>query len=432
MEVTLGIYCLFNILVFAGDTIWTLAHVSVIINYEFGQHSLCANNMYLKQTRGVFSLGIAEQEQCVQSEFVSKCEKKSRLLGLQVLRAFGAAMVFFSHTLNYKYSKFGGIGVSIFFVLSGFIMCYSYHDRHIKCSLPSAFSFSIKRIKKLWYLNLAVMIWVIFRKKNITLESIGLNLFLLKTWSPMRSVFYSMNSVSWYICDIVFIYLFFPFILKRLKTASRIGNKYWAVLRLVIAYGIMLVLGYVSSIVVVPKTVSDGFVLWFTYVFPVYRLGDFYIGCVMGFIFINRQRDDQVALGNKRCGLSSTIAVIIIITTICISLHIRQINLLKLSWFEGTLLWLPQTCVLVYLFAEQKGLITKILSSIPFLVFIGDISGYSFIVHSQILHFCEESIHTKGSTINNDIIVIGTAFIFTQMVGYIAKRILEAQQSKTA
>ena len=60
----------------------------------------------------------------------------SKLEGIQILRGYAAVLVVVTHlwsesaiALNLELSRLGGLGVDIFFIISGFIMCYSLKDR---------------------------------------------------------------------------------------------------------------------------------------------------------------------------------------------------------------------------------------------------------------------------------------------------------------
>ena len=277
------------------------------------------------------------------------------------------------------------------------------------------------------------MIWILFRTKAAAPRAIILNVLMLKTLSPMQADYYSMNSVAWYLFDVAIIYAFFPFILRRLKRISRIPDALW---HMFAVYAIMFLTAFLSGLPEVPGTVSNNFVMWFTYICPLYRLGDFIIGCDLGFVFLARQREEGPAASGRKRSVIFSIAEIGVILAIGLCLYIRQNNLLPMpEFFTRTLLWLPLSCALIYLFAcsrEGGGIVSAGLSRIRLLVFLGDISAYTFLVHSQILHFCEAGIHTGGSATANSLVVIGAAFVFTQMAGYVAKLILEAKKNPPA
>ena len=86
---------------------------------------------------------------------------KSKLLTqLQTLRAFAFIGVFICHTaiLSNVLECVGFFGVSVFFVLSGFVMVYSYYGKQrIKdLSFFSNVKFAYSKLKRLWLLSISV------------------------------------------------------------------------------------------------------------------------------------------------------------------------------------------------------------------------------------------------------------------------------------
>ena len=80
---------------------------------------------------------------------------KKRLDSLQTVRAIGFLSIFTSHA---GLSMLGPFGVSVFFVLSGFVFYYNYCDRQIQCTPLKNFSFTFKHIKRLYPLNILMLI----------------------------------------------------------------------------------------------------------------------------------------------------------------------------------------------------------------------------------------------------------------------------------
>ena len=79
-----------------------------------------------------------------------------RLDNLQGLRAIAFVLIFLSHC---------GIGdlarwsVTLFFVLSGFLMVYNYFSRDtVACSIKQNVLFSYKKINKLFWLHLIMLL----------------------------------------------------------------------------------------------------------------------------------------------------------------------------------------------------------------------------------------------------------------------------------
>lgn len=143
------------------------------------------------------------------------------IASLQGLRALAFFGIFLSHAkMPFAWST---LSVSIFFVLSGFLLYY--RDRINYSKMPPFFAhsslinniiFSIKKIKKLYKLHIITMILVIpLCTLSIgTVATIFLNIVLLQCWGPLSSINVSLNGVAWYLSTIMFLYFMFPYIKK--------------------------------------------------------------------------------------------------------------------------------------------------------------------------------------------------------------------------
>jgi exopolysaccharide production protein ExoZ len=119
----------------------------------------------------------------------------TNLTGLQILRAVAALLVVCHHTLKESRPLFddhippplivmGASGVDIFFVISGFIMYYTNHDRFGRANASS--DFFVRRIIRIvplyWLCTLVIVIahlCGLYRHMQITSISVGLSLLFL-------------------------------------------------------------------------------------------------------------------------------------------------------------------------------------------------------------------------------------------------------------
>ena len=145
-----------------------------------------------------------------------------KLSGLTVMRFFAAAWVYFFHSRLWvgqrgwiaALGSAGYAGVSVFFVLSGFILSYNYLGRdYTKREFWSA---RVARIVPVYWLSL-VLTAPYVAAKLITHESpLSANLILtplfLQSWSPAAALVW--NPPAWSVSTEVFFYLLFPFAVR--------------------------------------------------------------------------------------------------------------------------------------------------------------------------------------------------------------------------
>ncbi|MCW3843805.1 acyltransferase, partial [Micromonospora yasonensis] len=205
--------------------------------------------------------------------------RPARLPSLTGLRWIAALLVFGFHvgTMRIvaepdyqavvgKVFSLGLSGVEFFFILSGFVLVWSYRDgepRH---------TFLRRRLAKIYPNHLvtfgaalAVAYW--FADPVPPWAALG-NLFLVQAWIPLGDYFYSVNNVSWSLsCELAF-YLCLPFVLPHLRRA-RTG-----LLWVVVVAAPLLILALWPGQLLVPEESR----WWFTQIFPVARSLEFWMG----------------------------------------------------------------------------------------------------------------------------------------------------------
>lgn len=133
---------------------------------------------------------------------------------LTSLRFFFALMVFFSHiqfieaddvflTKLYKSVFYEGyLGVSFFFILSGFILSLAYKNKILE-NQTSYKEFWMARIARIYPLPLFTLLIAIplslgsfFTSKVLWIGKLITNMFLLQSFIPSSSIFFSFNAPS--------------------------------------------------------------------------------------------------------------------------------------------------------------------------------------------------------------------------------------------
>ncbi|ASR37515.1 hypothetical protein BAY61_23735 [Prauserella marina] len=176
------------------------------------------------------------------------------------------------------------LGVSFFFVLSGFVLTWSARPG------DGAGSFLRRRLCKIYPNHLVTfavaLILLLVLAKPVT--GVLPNLLLFHAWIPDQSIFNSVNVVSWSLsCELVF-YLFFPLLYRWI---TRIGEKHlwWWASGVVVA---VLCVPFVAEIAI-PATDGDPLQagsstsqVWFVFIFPPVALLQFVLGILMARIVL--------------------------------------------------------------------------------------------------------------------------------------------------
>jgi peptidoglycan/LPS O-acetylase OafA/YrhL len=218
---------------------------------------------------------------------------------LTSLRFVAAFMVMFGHTLGHFYSGFGysGItyaalsnlaqmGMSLFFVLSGFVISYNY------ASIGSLRStelqrFAVARVARIYPAYIAVLLfnnWM-WSWNYVTPIGLATHLTLTQDWFlwtpedgvPLINQFHNAE-VTWSISAEWFCYLLFPFICLALDRVRRplLGLVLTWLAIIAFMYWISLAAPYYYS---VAGQRGYKFIEWLGYYSPFIRLSEFLIGC---------------------------------------------------------------------------------------------------------------------------------------------------------
>ncbi len=220
---------------------------------------------------------------------IEQPKRRQPLYALTSLRFIAAMYVVIYHRgfadlfvttspLNHFFHS-GYTGVTLFFVLSGFILAYNYAE------VTDRTRFWVARFARVYpvyllafLLALPSAVQAMWHSHNPRLwASVPEALLLLQAWDPKTS--FLINGPSWTLSVEAFFYLVFPFILLSLTRASR------RMIALLLAVDLLVAL--------IPALATDpGWRMWWTTVFlgalPLLRVGTFIVGIVAGVRYRNR------------------------------------------------------------------------------------------------------------------------------------------------
>lgn len=292
--------------------------------------------------------------------------------------------------------------VSVFIILSGFLLSYRYFERGALSLSPiNCLRFSIKHVKKLYVLYILTLLPIMALDLYFTrpapdsaefsyiIKELLLSALLLQSWSPDYA--YAFNGVAWYLSTSLFLYFTFPYIIRAVK---RYKSQSEAFIAIILLFAAELALGFAAASlgIHIGSVDTAKFESWFSYVFPPMRVFDFAIGCNLGYIFLKRGERESagtVHLLDIGCLLLFLISAYI---------YLNGKTFLSAPALRDTQLFLPFSAVFVYLFAIGSGFIPKICTN-KFTVFFGGLSGSIYLIHQDIIRFSYMFLDRVGLTL---------------------------------
>lgn len=164
---------------------------------------------------------------------------------------------------------------------------------------------------------------------------------------------------------------------------------------------------------------TNAIIKWIVYICPLYRAGDFIIGLVAGYIFLSIKKAEAE--------IHYSIAEILVILLMIAQVILYDSDVSRATNWTLALFWLPTSVLCIYLFAVNRGLISRVLSKSKALVWIGNISGEAFLIHQICIKATEYITKNKWfvAIISFCLTVIGTViwrYIIKNVSNYMKKR----------
>ena len=204
----------------------------------------------------------------------------------------------------------GGEGVTIFFVLSGFILSFTYATQAEAKGKLNLRSFFVNRFARIYPVYLACLLlrfpWVIYMLKKGGGYSAGyLTLFfgghltVLQSWYPPMLNDPSWLNQSWTLTVEFFFYSAFPFLLLPLMRMP-------ARLSIAIGIGLVVALAFVRR----HYAVSLGEEMYWSWQLPPARLGEFVLGMAAGITFTKGRIKSQSTTACLWLGLAGLLGIL--------------------------------------------------------------------------------------------------------------------------
>lgn len=277
------------------------------------------------------------------------------------------------------------IGVSYFFILSGFVMIIAYRNKTV-----SFFNYLKNRFARIYPVYiLAILLVVVNQSFNLfKIKDLFLNITMFQSWFSGRAT--TINYPGWSLSVELFFYLSFPFLLnfiyskKNLKSITIVILGFWLLSQILfhaILYGNISIPFY---------DVQDLFY------HPIMHFNEFLIGNLAGIYFLKKS-----CISNNKNYLPLIISLIIVLL---LFLRFK----LGVNYHNGFLaiIFVP----IIFLLSSSNDLISKFISKKPF-VFLGEISYSIYILQVPIWMFLTDYRMNRYFGLNKELDITIVFFV---------------------
>ncbi|RGY96742.1 acyltransferase [Clostridium sp. AM58-1XD] len=319
--------------------------------------------------------------------------------------------------------KYGSRCTSFFFIMSGFLLAYTWRDMPFKDYIRG-------KLKRLYPLALFVFIlavgcsFILNDEVNgsmvigspIWLGSIILNLLLLKAFVPIEEVFYSFHGPSWYISVLFAFYVIGYFVVGKIKRAqlndkyaNKRSSEYRHILRglrraILLIYLIQLTICMIVDV----KGILE-YRLYLTYVNPYFRiLGE----GMLGVLLCESMPEIQKRISTWNKSVLETVAFIVLTVWFPINYFISS------SVWSAWIWSIPFVLVMIA-FNSDMGIISKCMKGRGW-QFLGDISFELYMTHAFVYEGLPVIAGIVSKSLKNWLIYhTGTRFLSTLLLSIV-------------
>ncbi|NUY80985.1 acyltransferase [Flavobacterium sp. MAH-1] len=263
------------------------------------------------------------------------------------------------------------VGVSYFFILSGFVMIVAYGNKG-PVSFADYLRNRLARIYPVYLLALFLTFGIELLKNKVVIGNYVLNLLMLQSWVPAKAL--TTNGPGWSLSVELFFYALLPLLMNRVFSKTKLKfNAFWIV-------GFWLASQILFHLIVYEKLSVPLYRKSDILFNPIMHLNEFLTGNLAGLFFVSRLKNAQ-----RNC-LPAILAILFALVV-----------LLKfptgIDFHNGFLavLFVP----LIVFIAISNDLVTRTISGKNF-VFLGEISFGIYILQSPVMKIFTIVEHQLG------------------------------------
>lgn len=301
-----------------------------------------------------------------------------RIIAFQGLRGYAILMVFISHC-NYLlndygkniFTHLGGLGVSIFVMLSGYLLAFQNHESTALISMDKIKN-SLKRFYPLHIVTIIISLPFCigaFLHEDAVKQTIKLilNALLVQAWVPSSGVFFSFNAVSWYLSLTMFFVIVGPITLKLINRIRINAVPF-------LLAGILL-FEYIWCFAFQNKS----FAHWIIYILPAVRYFDYMAGgAVLKVVDSYKSKKNYAIFSVLLFGMAILLASLLIV----LSLNSNSEYFSVAVWFIPTIMMISAAAL-----GDGASRIIDVIFSNKVIKYIGNISFEFFLIHQLVIRY---------------------------------------------
>ncbi|MCC2316941.1 acyltransferase family protein [Cellulomonas chengniuliangii] len=305
-----------------------------------------------------------------------------RIDALTGIRILAAAGVFLSHAsapafLPDRARTFmaaGYNGVTLFFILSGFVLALSYADKFNRLDGVTTWNFAVARIARIYPLYLFALLWVMAPGLITTGFDFSMlrHALAVQAWHPDIAVAYAFNGPGWSIGVEFFLYACFPLVILALRRIRHSPVLLLTVAGVAFAFTLGLAWWFTATgRADLPWHDPSSAHRWL-YRMPLTRIGDFVIGAVAALLAMSTR--PAAWLGRSAQIVGAVMMVLLM----------QHEPLLFTAWSWDSAYVLPAFLLLWGLAVTPSTGFGRILGSRPMVV-LGEASFAFYLLHAALL-----------------------------------------------
>lgn len=299
---------------------------------------------------------------------------------LTSLRFVAALLVFAYHApLLHPWASehaLGQAGVGFFFLLSGFILTYTYAPEVMRgrFDVRAFYVARIARIYPVYLASIAIAIVVdvacgsqLWDASTPLTRSVAViaQALAIQAWLPSEQLYFGVNSPAWSISVEAFFYALFPLLIRSLSRSFTETSARTVFMAATLTWV------FVTAAYSIPHTAD----VWSTYVFPPIRIVDFVVGMLLGLAFL---RGFQL----RGSATAWEVSVIAAVAAGILALPAMPVAL------RYSLFLMPLWAMLIAIVALRGGAVSRALSH-PILERLGEMSFAFYLVHLSAITVAE-------------------------------------------